>query len=194
MKAIFLDIETTGLDPGRHKCVDIAFKIVQVETDEVLTSYASIVRQPKELWEMHDPMSVRVNGFNWELIQLGKEPDLVSIEIKKAFTDQKIKRGEAVFVCQNPSFDRGFFNHLVPVDEQERMNWPYHWLDLASMFWMMRVLKARENKGTFPTEMELSKDAIAKYYGVPPEQKPHRALNGVNHLLECYMELIKSGF
>ena len=30
MQAIFLDTETTGLDPFRHKLLEIAFKVVDI--------------------------------------------------------------------------------------------------------------------------------------------------------------------
>ena len=35
-----------------------------------------------------------------------------------------------------------------------------------------------------------SKDSIAEYYGIEKEKKPHRAQNGVDHLLLCYETII----
>jgi len=189
MLAIFLDQETTGLDSQRHRTIEIAFKIVDVSTDEVLASYETIVRQPREVWELHDPSSIQVNGFKWEDLESGKPPAQVSSEIRELFIKMGIKRGQAVFICQNPSFDRAFFNHLIHVDEQERLNWPYHWLDLASMYWFVRMSSA--NGEPFPEKIILSKDSIAEYYGLPPEAKPHKAVNGVDHLLLCYRSILR---
>ncbi|NGX58726.1 MAG: hypothetical protein K940chlam3_01634 [Chlamydiae bacterium] len=189
MLAIFLDQETTGLDSLRHRTIDIAFKIIDVSTDEELASYESIVSQPIEVWQKHDPTSIQVNGFKWDDLQKGKDPNFVSNEVKELFIKSGIKRGKAVFICQNPSFDRAFFNHLIPVDEQERLNWPYHWLDLASMYWAVRM--NHSSSSSFPEEIPLSKDNIAKFYGLPPEKKPHKAMNGVDHLVLCYKALFK---
>jgi oligoribonuclease len=189
MLAIFLDQETTGLDPARHRTIEIAFKIVDVSTDEVIASYDSVVKLSREAWDRHDPTSMKINGFLWETICGGKELELVSNEIKHCFIQNGIARGKAVFICQNPSFDRAFFNHLVSVDEQEKLKWPYHWLDLASMYWAARMWKAKNTKTPFPEEIILSKDKIAEYYGLPPEKKPHKAMNGVDHLIICYQAL-----
>ncbi len=190
MLAIFLDQETTGLDPERHKTIEIAFKIIDVSTDEVRTSYESIVQQPPEVWERHDPFSIQINGFSWKMVSGGKPFDAVSNEIKQCFIQNGIRRGKAVFVCQNPSFDRAFFNHLVSVDEQEKLKWPYHWLDLASMYWAARMKISKAVNDPFPKEIILSKDKIAEFYGLPPENKPHKAMNGVDHLILCYQALV----
>lgn len=190
MLAIFLDQETTGLDSQRHRTIDIAFKIIDVSKNKELASYESIVHQPREIWDLHDPVSIQVNGFLWEDLQKGAPPETVSNEIKEQLIRCGIKRGKSVFICQNPSFDRAFFNHLVPVDEQERLQWPYHWLDLASMYWAVRM--NHSSSSGFPEEILLSKDNIAEYYGLPPEKKPHKAMNGVEHLVLCYNELFKA--
>ncbi len=189
MLAIFLDQETTGLDPERHKTIEIAFKIIDVSTDEVKASYESIVQQPPEVWERHDPSSIQINGFSWDMVSGGKPLEVVSNEIKQCFIQNGIMRGKAVFVCQNPSFDRAFFNHLVSVDEQEKLKWPYHWLDLASMYWAARMKISKAFNDPFPMEIILSKDKIAEFYGLPPENKPHKAMNGVDHLILCYQAL-----
>ena len=101
-----------------------------------------------------------------------------------------VVKDKAFFVCQNPSFDRPFFLQLISQERMKELNMPYHWLDLASMFWIKFF-------GSFtscsPEEVySLSKDSIAKYFGLDPEVRPHRALNGVNHLIECYNEVRKS--
>ena len=42
MLNVFLDTETTGLDPMRHRVIEIAFKVV--ESHEVIVSYEAIIR------------------------------------------------------------------------------------------------------------------------------------------------------
>lgn len=104
----------------------------------------------------------------------------------------KSSRGSAVFICQNPAFDRGFFNLLVDVYVQELLNWPYHWLDLASMFWANIFVKARNSGIPLPDKISLSKNDIAKYYDLPPEENPHKAMRGVDHLILCYRKVLIS--
>lgn len=190
MLAIFLDIETTGLDPSRHCPIDIALKIVDTSTGELKATYQSVIKQGQEQWEKRDLESMKVNGYTMEKILLGKELSKVSEEIIDLFTSQEIKRGQAVFICQNPAFDRGFFNHIVPVYTQEKLNWPYHWLDLASMYWALLVL----NQGDIPKKTSLSKNSIGEQYNIPEEARPHLAMNGVNHLIQCYIAVLGLGW
>ena len=82
------------------------------------------------------------------------------------FTSIPIERGKAVFICQNPGFDRAFFTQVVGVYTQERLNWPYHWLDLASMYWTAVYHKLASQHLSLPEKMSLSKNDIAKEYSL----------------------------
>lgn len=183
MLAIFLDQETTGLDPMQHKVIEVAFKIVDLTCYRVLESYQSIIHITKEDWNQKDPFSVEVNGFTWDKFDNAKEISLVRQEIIDVFFKHSVKRGECVFICQNPSFDRPFFLQIIESSIHEKNQWPYHWLDLASMFWTKRMIQCA---GAIPEKMSLSKDSIAEWYGLPKEAKPHAAMNGVDHLMRCY--------
>lgn len=178
MLGIFLDTETSGLDPFRHHVLEIAIKIVNLKAFEELDSYSAIILHDKTAWEASDPESLSVNGFTWKLVQTGQPLTKTKEDILKLFKKHEICRGKSVFICQNPSFDRPFFSHIIPVDLQESLRLPYHWLDLASMHWA--------KQGTGP----LSKDLIAAAYGLPPETHPHRAMNGVDHLIQCYHKVL----
>ena len=186
MQAIFLDMETTGLDPTKHRAIDVACKVVDISAGEVKGGYQSVIKVSPEAWARRDPVSIEINGFNWELVSSGKETAQVSQEIIDFFTGLKIVRGKAVFVCQNPGFDRAFFAQLIDVYTQERLLWPYHWLDLASMYWALLVQQNQRNGTAFPESINLSKNEIARANQLPPEQQPHRSMNGVNHLILCY--------
>ena len=105
--------------------------------------------------------------------------------INDFFKKHSIVRGRAVFICQNPTFDRIFLSHLLPVYLQEELSLPYSWLDLASMVWAKDLLR------NIPiSQIALSKDKIAAAYNIPPEPLPHRANRGVIHLLACYRAVI----
>ncbi|MBA3723141.1 MAG: 3'-5' exonuclease [Parachlamydiaceae bacterium] len=190
MLAIFLDVETSGLDLYQHRVLEIAFKIVDISSAEELYAYNSIVKQPLEVWEKRDLFSMTINGFTWEKVLTGKDEKLVGQEIEQILLENKIERGKAVYICQNPAFDRGFFSQLVDVYTQELHNWPYHWLDFASMYWALNLKKLKMDHRPFPSEINLSKNSIAEQYNLPIESIPHSAMNGVNHLIECYKTVV----
>ncbi len=188
MRGVFLDLETNGLDPWIHVPVEAAMRIVDLETGQRLTAYSSRVRCSPEEWLRSDPESLRVNRLSWQDLEAQPSVHEVGQRLSELFAQYGIRRGEAAFVCQNPSFDRAFFSRFIPVAEQEMQGLPYHWLDLASMFWA-KVVEARQ-RGEHPGFSGFSKDRIAQALGLPPEEQPHRALNGVDHLLVCYERVV----
>lgn len=190
MLGIFLDSEANGLNSKKHKLIEIAFRILDVETGEEKDRFESIVFQTFDDWQMSDLDSLQVNGFTWDEVSYGRKSESISDEIVAIFAKHNIKRGEAVFICQNPSFDRAFFAQLVDPDLQEKLLWPYHWLDLASMYWAESIQKAKNGNASLPWKTGYSKDKIAKIYELGPEEKPHRAINGVNHLILCYEAVV----
>ena len=192
MFGIFLDSETNGLNPKIHKILEIAYKIVDLSSGELKESYQAIVLQPEEMWAKSDPFSLKINGFTLDLLKKkGILEKKSAEEIIASFQKMHIDRKNAIFICQNPSFDRSFFSQLIDADLQEKLFWPYHWLDLASMFWALQMDKAQKNhKEKFPWDIGLSKDQIAAFYHLPKENLPHRAMNGVDHLLSCYQTLV----
>lgn len=190
MKAIFLDIESTGLNPSSHRVIEIAFKIVDLSTGDVLLSYERIVKQPLEVWNKSDPTSLEINGFTWDRLQQGISEEEVAKEIIQIFREHEIIRGKSIYICQNPAFDRTFFTQLIDIPTQESYQWPYHWLDFASMFWALFVQSIHQNQQDYPEELNLSKNAIAALFGLPIETHPHSAINGVNHLILCYRTVI----
>lgn len=190
MLGIFLDIESTGLDFRKHGVLEIAFKVVDMSTGDVKESYQTVIAQSSAVWENRDLTSIEVNGFRWEELQQGKAPEVVRDDIIKIFISLQIERGKAVFICQNPAFDRSFFSQLVDVYTQEKLRWPYHWLDFASMHWALQVKQSQEKGLPFPDQINLSKNDIARLYGIDAESHPHRAMNGVDHLILCYKTVI----
>lgn len=193
MLAIFLDIEATGLDSFRHSPIDIALKVIDTTSGIEKGSYQSVLLQTPEVWEKRDLYSMEINGYLWEDLLLGKSPAQVKEEILSLFQSLNITRGKAVFICQNPSFDRGFFSHIIDVYTQEKLNWPYHWLDFASMYWALLAQNTKKNKLPFPETLNLSKNEIARLYDIPPEASPHKAMNGVDHLIACYKAVVGMG-
>lgn len=190
MLGIFLDTETNGLNPRKHKILEIAYKILDIETGEAKLSFEQTLTLSEKDWENSDRNSLKVNGFTWEEVRQGVLPEVSGKTILSHFEEAGIKRGNAVFVCQNPSFDRAFFGQLIDPDIQEKLLWPYHWLDLASMHWAKAISLGESNPTAYPWNTGVSKDKIARAYGLPSEKTPHRAMHGVEHLILCYQAVI----
>lgn len=190
MQAIFLDTETTGVDPMRHRMLEIAFKVIDIPSGVEKFAYQSIVRQPEAVWNRRDLCSTEINGFTFDKMNQGKEESAVAAEIKALFLKLNVVRGSTVYICQNPAFDRTFFGQLVDFHTQEEMHWPYHWLDLASMYWALQMQNYRNQQYPFPKTFSLSKNAIAEHFSLPPETVPHTAMNGVDHLILCYKTVV----
>lgn len=194
MLAIFLDIETTGLDFTRHHAIDIAFKVVDISSGELKGAFQSIIKVMPQEWDLRDLTSMQINGYTWEKVFQGQERPIVGQQIVQLLCSLFIERGGAVFICQNPAFDRGFFTQLVDVYTQERLNWPYHWLDLASMYWVVMSQRYLLQGLPFPSQLNLSKNEIAREFNLPSEVEPHQAVNGVDHLIQCYQAVIHTQF
>jgi DNA polymerase-3 subunit epsilon/oligoribonuclease len=186
MKIVFIDIETTGLDFSVHVPIDIAICIVDYSNKDKKTSYSSCITCDASDWDRADVEALAVNGFNPKSLWNGKRISEVHEEVKQFLRENNIIKGKAVFMCQNPSFDRAFFHKIISSDKMNDLDMPYHWLDLASMYWIKFYGIISEVNAEY---FSLSKDSIAKTFGIPPEEKPHRAMNGVKHLIQCYNAL-----
>lgn len=173
-----------------HCVLEIAFKIVDLSSGKVVDSYDATLYQSPEEWKKSDPQSLKVNGFTYGMVEKGISPSQAALDITNILQKNKITRGTAVFICQNPSFDRIFFSQLISPEIQENFKWPYYWLDFASMYWAEAMREGRKGDAKFPWNTGFSKDKIASVYNLPPEANPHRAMNGVDHLLLCYEKVI----
>ncbi len=190
MLGIFLDSETNGLNPQKNRIIEIAFKIIDLYTGIINEDYHSVVAQPDNVWKQSNLKSLEITGFTFDDMKQGKTESKVANDIINIFEKANINNENAVFICQNPSFDRTFFSQLIDADMQDTLNWPYHWLDLASMYWAISMKKVKIENNLFPWQTGFSKDLIASTYNLPTEQQPHRAMNGVNHLILCYKAVV----
>ena len=182
MRLIFLDIETTGLDPAKDVPLEIAIMILNADDLSQIYSAEYLIKQDGVKLDKLGNIGTSVHGIDRRDLNEAYNPYQIFLAVNDAFTFMKISKDNAVFVCQNPSFDRQFFNQIFPEEYRISEGWPYHWLDLASMFWITEQL---------PEYMLLSKDNIAVKLDIPVEVKPHKAMQGVKHLIRCYIEMMK---
>ncbi len=186
MFGIFLDIETNGLDFFLHYPLEIAYQIIDLQSKKILDSYEALIDQPDEVWSASNPRSLAINGWTYPLLKKGSSMDCIGNAIEKRFQKNGISRKNALFICQNPSFDRVFFAKIISPERQEKARFPYHWLDLASMYFALKMQKSTAKDLSLP----LSKNEIANAFSLEKEEHPHRAKNGVLHLISCYEKVI----
>jgi len=187
MRAIFLDTETGGLDHSKHPLLEIAFIVCDLTTKEILAEFESLIKPSESAWSLCDREALKINGFKLEEFSNAPPMNEVADSIFFLFEKLNIHRKNAIFICQNPSFDRAFFSKLINPEIQESRKWPYHWLDLASMYFAISL-----KKGSKPWDNGLSKDKIALDLGLGCEKAPHRAMRGVSHLKECFDKLFSN--
>lgn len=186
MKIAFVDIETSGLDFNIHVVLDIAIVVVDYsDSKKKRIGYTSCIECDEKDWILAEEEALLINGFSEENHFPSKKDWQAGKEIEEFLVKNKIQNGNSFFLCQNPSFDRPFFYQLLSQNRMKELNMPYHWLDLASMYW----IKTYGSMDIDPKSISLSKDDIAHTFGIPPEDKPHKALKGALHLIKCYEAL-----
>lgn len=185
---IFIDIESNGLHLLRHVPLEVALVAIQMDTGRRLFSYVSKINCSKEFWDQSSLPSLKIHGISYQEIEKAPLKSTVGDEIKNLFTIHKLSRFNSAFIGQNSSFDRAMFAHIVDPDDQERLGFPYYWLEMASMHFA-KLLSEGERKTT-PWETGFSKNKIAAYYGLKEERYPHNALAGVEHLITCYEAVV----
>ena len=106
---IYLDAETTGLDPFVHEVWEIAWAVNDgpVETLQVRHSLAGA-----------DVTALRINGY----VDRWTEPAAGALEARL----QKILKG-ATLVCSNPSFDESFLR-----ERWRETPWHHRKIDIAT--------------------------------------------------------------
>lgn len=192
MKAIFLDLETNGLDYAAHNVLEVGVVLYNLHDMTCIHEYNSFVKcSERQFLFGSDPESLAFNGITFSDVSSGKDCSEICEDLTELFLTYEIDRTNAIFICQNPSFDRPFFDQIMSVEVQKELDLPYHWLDLASMYWAKSVdLSKPVNGHNLEPPISLSKDNIAYALRIPKEAKPHRALQGVKHLIKCYKAIM----
>lgn len=186
MKIIFLDIETNGLDPQRHVPIEIGILIYDLDKNDEFEAFTSFIALDAEDKKNSCLTAMQVNGIVDRIPKDAPEIDMVERAIEMFFLQNNISSENCFFLCQNPTFDRPFFHKIIPQIRMNHLGWPYHWLDLASMYWFKSITNGLKLQST---KCILSKDSIAKCLGMDPEPMPHTAIQGAAHLAKCYLIL-----
>lgn len=167
------DVETTGLDAQTHEIVEIGLIVVNQQTLKIIDEFEAKVK-PAHI-ETATQYALQLNGYNdkdWT--------NALNLSPAMAIYAQKTK--DAIFLAHNITFDWSFiFEAFRKTGVENLMD--YHRLDLFTLAW------AKISK--LPGLSRFNLDELCKYFGVPKEPLPHRAINGVRNELEVLKRLIQ---
>lgn len=171
---IFVDLETTGLDPEQHEIIEIACLVVDGETFVVKKQYEEKIK-PIHL-ETANPNSLQVNGYSDEEWREAKSLFDVLKEVNQLTPG-------GILVGWNVSFDWGFlergFKYLGMLPQFD-----YHRIDVMSIAYA-KVYSQKEIR-------ELGMRKIAPHLGINlQERKPHRAAEDVQACFEIFKKLME---
>ena len=162
---IILDIETTGTDPHRNCMVSLG--AIDYETGKEFYGECSIYRD-----SLVDPLAMEINGFNIDQIRPGVKQEAHCLYYE--FNDWAGQFPDKLLAGHNVGhLDLPFLEHLHETSFNFDWAFGYRTVDLHSLAYLV-----------FGQSLKLS--AICEKLGVPPEPKPHNALNGARVTRECF--------
>jgi DNA polymerase III epsilon subunit-like protein len=169
---IFMDVETTGLDPAKHEIIEIACLVVDPKTLEVKRSYLAKVK-PEHLGTA-DPKALELNQYSPPKWQGAKIIKTVLEEIGQLAPG-------GMFTGYNVSFDRPFIENAAK-KKKVSLKVDYHWLDVMSMVYL-KLFSGKKIE-------RLSLTYICEFLGIPHFQA-HTALGDAKATLAVYRFLKK---
>lgn len=174
----FVDVETTGLQPGFHEMIDVGMIITDLDGVPIEKLFLRIMPAHPERTE---PGAAAVNGFSVRLWQeRGFVSEAAAVRQMLAFTERVSGEKELLMVGYNAWFDISFIDHLFrSQNETWRKLFHYFVLDLPSMAWGQ---KHRSLTGAVLSE-ELGIDAETS------NPLLHTGLSGAEYNLRLYQAL-----
>jgi DNA polymerase-3 subunit epsilon len=166
---IALDVETSGLDPERNSILSIG----ALDTDEPTNQFYDECY----VWDgaQVSGEALVINGFTKaEAMDSSRKSESELIGAFIAWVLDRPK--DRTIVGQNSSFDRDFVRSAC---RRAGLEFPFahRTIDIHSLVWLHMI-----QRGVVPPMRNqysnISLTTALEYCGLPPEQKPHNALNG----------------
>ena len=172
-RIVFLDIETTGLNPEVNDIIEIA-GVISSPPFEVVEKSLSIKVKPENI-QTASPVALKLNGYN--------EKELESaVPLKQAMQEFSMFAGGKIWCAHNASFDISFikskFNKVgIPLEKIG-----FYVFDTLSIGWALLPHGSVEN-------YKLS--TIAERFGIPREADRHEAIYGCILDMKIYSSMVK---
>ena len=160
----FIDLETTGLDPGRHEILEIGVVVADARTLETRGMFDVRVRPGR--MDDADPVALGINGWSAEAWRDAVPLDVALVRAKP-FLDGAMLGGH------NVSFDRTFLDAAWRSTGVAPPETDHHVLDTATLAWPLLAVGLVDS---------LSLDPICEQLGIDVGE-PHRALTDARRSL-----------
>jgi len=170
-RLLFLDSETTGLDPLHNEAIEWAGILTEPDGTTVIRTFEAKVKPVYP--ERFDARAKEVNGYTEDA--WADAPD--SKETARALADIA---ADTILVGQNVSFDENFLKAFLK-NHDMKPTWHYHKIDTMNMAWPL--IKSGAIEG-------LSLVHLAKWAGVE-QVNPHRAMSDAQCVKDVYAALMR---
>jgi DNA polymerase-3 subunit epsilon len=166
---VYVDVETTGLDPQRHEIIEFAATKDDGSFYETKIEPQHINRAEQE--------ALDINGYTEALWADASKMDEVAPLIQEFLTD-------CVIVGHNVRFDMGFIAVMFK-QANIRIHLDHHLVDTVTLAYEHLVPVGLQS---------LSLRKICEFLGIPPEPDVHRAMNGARCAQQVYHKLVRAGW
>jgi len=183
-KVLFLDLETTGLDPDKHGIVQLAF-IAEIDGQVVEEKLWNI--NPGEYVE-YDPKALEINGLTLAQIQTFQPYEEVYLDVINFLgrhVDRFNKYDKFIINGYNVEFDIGFLKKLFLQDGERYFN---SWFDYKSID-VFALVKILDIEGLRQRNKNQKLTTICENEGVSLVNA-HDALADIRATRELYYHLI----
>lgn len=186
--ALFLDIETSGLEPTEGAVIlSIGARLEKIQDSQVIDEqeWERVVKVTPEQWEKASPKALEVNGMTWDIVSAGKPIEDVRDEFIIWLVEHDITPPD-IYIGQNPMFDIRFLEFFMG-EELEFVGAPWTGavVDVRSFYRELSKLKKVKYL------KYASGKNISEALGVEPEDDVHEALEGARVVSRNFHALTK---
>lgn len=186
MKMLFLDVETTGLDPRQHTIHQLSG---QVFIDGEFKEEFDFDIQPHERGRI-DSAALRVSGLSVAEIMLYPSRQMQSqkfFEILRKYVDRYDKYDKFFFVAYNAHFDNGFLRKFMEQNGDKYFG-SYFWSNNIDVM----VLAAEHLKEVRHKMVNFKQVTVAKELGIEvDESQLHNSLYDIKIMRQIYEAVTK---
>lgn len=175
----FVDVETTGLQPGYHEMIDIGIIYTDLDGNEKDRLFLRILPDHPERTSEGARSANAFSVERWNSLGALSKSAVVDTLIR--FHHSVAGKKNVLLVAFNSHFDTTFLNHLFDdVGKSWRELYYYYVLDIPSMAWSKGIRLLHGQK-------------LSDYFGIQDEPRvaeEHTGITGADLNLRLYREII----